>query len=246
MTLQFLLLNYGVAILLCWHVVRTRQDSFWLWILLAFPVIGWAAYLFIVVLPGVVRGPGARKAAAEARKALDPGREHREATAAVQLTPTVANRMRLAAAAAGLGRWDEAETQYREAAQGIHADDPALRLGRAKALLELGRAAEALTLTHALVTDEETPPSPDAILAHARALEATGRADEAETFFRQAYDRMPGFEAIARYAAFLNAQGRRDQGRLLLADMDDRITRLHGPFAREARAWRELAAQGAR
>ena len=166
--------------------------------------------------------------------------------AAIALTPTVANRMRLATAAAGLGRWDEAETQYREAAQGIHADDPSLRLERAKALLELNRAPEALTLTQALVSDAETPASPDAVLAHARSLEAVGRTADAETAYREAYNRVPGFEAIARYAAFLGAAGRRDDAKTLLADIDDRISRLDGPFAKEARAWRDLAARGAR
>lgn len=246
MTLPLILCSFAFALLLCWHVVRTRQEMYWLWIILAFQPIGGLAYLLIVLLPGVMRGPGARRAASGARKALDPGREHREALAAIALTPTVANRMRLASAAAGLGRWNEAETQYREAAQGIHADDPSLRLGRAKALLALDRAPEALVLTQALVTDEETPASPDAVLAHARALEAVGRTAQAETAYREAYNRVPGFEAIARYAAFLGAAGRRDDARALLIDMDDRISRLHGPFAKEARAWRDLAAKGAR
>ena len=242
MPIPFLLLSFGFAILMCWHAVRTGQPQFWLWAILVFQPVGGLAYLFIVFLPGLAGGPTARKAAGEARRALDPGRAHREATAALELTPTVGNRMKLAHAAAGLGRWEEAETQYRLAAEGVHADDPALRLGRAKALLELGRAPEALPLLDALRTDPDEPPSPDAVLAHARALEAVGRSGEAETAYRLAYDRMPGFEAIARYAAYLARAGRTDNARALLTDMDERIARLHGPFAREARAWRELAA----
>ena len=242
MPIPFILLSFAFAILMCWHCVRAGQPQFWLWAILVFQPIGGLAYFFIVVLPGLTSGPTARKAAADARRALDPGRAHREAAAALELTPTVGNRMKLAAAAAGLGRWDEAEAQYRQAAQGIHADDPALRLGRAKALLELNRAPEALPLLDALRSDPDEPASPDAVLAHARALEAVGRGGEAETAYRLAYDRMPGFEAIARYAAYLGRAGRADNARLLIKDMDERIARLHGPFAREARAWRDLAA----
>lgn len=242
MTLQLFIFSLGFSLLLCWHAMRTRQEVYWLFIILMLQPLGGLAYLLFVLLPSLTRGPGARKAAAEARKALDPGRAHREAQAALELAPTVGNRMRLAAAAAGLGRWDEAEAQYRQAAQGVHADDPALRLGRAKALLELDRAPEALPLLEALRTDPDTPASPDAVLAHARALEAVGRSAEAEHAYREAYDRVPGFEAIARYAAYLGGVGRQTDGRTLLADMDDRIARLHGPFAREARAWRDLAA----
>lgn len=246
MSLPFVILGLAVAIALAYHAVRTRQETFWLWIILIFQPIGGTAYVAIVLVPSLLKGPGARRARAGAVRVLDPGREHREALDALELTPTVGNRMRLASAAASLGRWDEAEAQYREAAHGVHADDPALRLGRARALIELGRAPEAVPLLAALRADPDTPASPDAVLAHARALEATGRPGEAEAAYREAYDRLPGFEAIARYAAFLGAQGRRDQGRLLLADIDQRLQRLHGPFAREARAWRELAAAGLR
>lgn len=247
MSLPFVILGLAFAIALAWHAVKTRQETFWLWIILIFQPVGGLAYFVIVVVPSLLGGTAARKARAGAVRALDPGREHREALAALELTPTVGNRMRLAVAAAGLGRWDEAEAQYREAAHGVHADDPALRLGRARALIELHRPAEALPLLEALRSDPDAPASPDAVLAHARALEAVGnRPAEAEAAYREAYDRMPGFEAIARYAAFLGAQGRRDQGRLLLADIDQRLQRLHGPFAKEARAWRDLAAAGLR
>ena len=243
MPLTLVIASFAFAIAMCWHAVKTGQQQFWLWAILVFQPIGGLAYLFIVVLPGLFGGPTARKAAAGARRVMDPGREHREAMEALDLAPTVHNRMRLAAAAAGLGRWEEAEAQYREAAVGVHADDPALRLGRVKALLELDRAPEALPLAEALRRDEEFPASPDAILAYARALDATGRPVEAETAYREAYARMPGFEAIARYAAFLGRAGRAADAQTLLADMDERIARLHGPFAREARAWRELAAR---
>ena len=39
------LLTYGLAILLCWHVVRTGRDTFWIWILLIAPGIGPIAYI---------------------------------------------------------------------------------------------------------------------------------------------------------------------------------------------------------
>ncbi|MEJ0066426.1 MAG: hypothetical protein WDM85_14285 [Caulobacteraceae bacterium] len=57
--------------------------------------------------------------------------------------------------------------------QGIHADDPALLLGRANALIELGRAAEAQPLVDKLL-DEQATRSPATALAQARVLEALG------------------------------------------------------------------------
>ena len=49
------------AVALCAHVVRTHQDTFWLWIILLFPWIGGLVYVAIIILPGLFRGPTARK-----------------------------------------------------------------------------------------------------------------------------------------------------------------------------------------
>src|SRR5665213_2289655 len=106
-------------------------------------------------------------------------REHREASAACAETPTVHNQMRLARAAAGLGRHDEAQALYGQAAQGIHAEDPALLLGRALALIELGRFEEALALLDLMGRDADKGRTPAAALALGRVYEGLGRMGEA-------------------------------------------------------------------
>src|SRR6185312_11227940 len=161
-----------------------------------------------------------------ARETLDPHREYREARQACDETPTVRNQSRLAHAAAHLGHHAEAEALYRAAAQGVHADDPALLLGLAKALLELSRPADALAVLEKLGDDEAHGRTPPAALAMARAYEGLGRAEEAE--------RAPGFEALARYAAFKARNGRREEAREAVTEMDKRLTKLRGQFRKEA------------
>jgi hypothetical protein len=193
-------------------------------------------------VPETVGGTRAKRMGMAARDALDPGREYRTAKAAVADTATVHNRMRLAAAAAALGRHEEAEQLYAEAAQGIHADDPALLLGRANALIELGRAREALPLVEQLVADQPTRVATTA-LAQARVYEALGRYKEADTAYQWAAGRLPGLEALARYAAFQAGAGRREEAADSLAEIDRRIERSNPQFRRESRPWRDLAAQ---
>lgn len=236
-------LSLIVAIALAVHVVRTGRELFWLWIILIFQPIGGIVYLIAIVLPELMRGPGAQRLGATARAALDPTREYREARQACEDTPTVRNQSRLAQAAAALGRHDEAERLYAEAAQGIHADDPALLLGRANALLELNRGAEALAVLERLRADESEGQTPSAVLALGRAYEATGRIEEAEAALSEASARLPGFEGMGRYAAFLARTGRKDQARDLVADMDKRLTKLAAQFRREGKQWRDLAAK---
>lgn len=233
--LLYLLLSLAMAV----HVVRSGRPLWWLMIILMLP-FGSIIYGLAIVAPELMGGAQAQRFAAETRAALDPGREYREARRACDETPTVRNRSRLAAAAAGLGRHDEAERLYAEAAQGVHAEDPVLLTGRANALLELGRAGEALTVLEQVKPEDRTPHSR---LAHGRALDALGRAREAEAELKSAAEDLPGFEGQARYAAFLAHNGRAAEAREMVADMDRRIGKIPRPLRREAREWRDLAAR---
>jgi hypothetical protein len=237
-----LLLSLLISILLCVHVVRTNQQYFWIFVILFLGPLGCIVYVVAVILPDLFGGTRAKRVGMAARDALDPGREYRLSKAALDESPTVHNRMRLAAAAAQMGRHAEAEQLYAEAAQGIHADDPALLLGRANALIELGRAPEALPLIDKLI-EEQAARSPGVALAQARVYEALGRFAEADSAYQFAAGRLPGLEALARYAAFLANTGRRQEAADHLAEIDRRIERSNPQFRRESRPWRDLAAQ---
>jgi hypothetical protein len=236
-------LMIAVQVALCIHVVRTGQQMYWMWIIIAFGPVGSLVYVFAVLLPDLMGGTTARRLSKAARDTLDPTRAYRKAKADCDESPTVANRMRLAQAAAGLGRHDEAQVLYSQAAQGIHADDPAILLGWANALIETGRFGEALPLLDKLGEDPDKGRTPAAALALGRTYEGLGRFTEADTAYEWAAGRLPGLEGLARYAAFLAHTGRREDAGELLKEMDRRVARTRGQFKAEARAWRELAAQ---
>lgn len=230
-------LSLLIAIALAVHVVRTGREYYWLWIILVFQPLGGIVYLAAIVLPELVGGRTARTLGKATRQTLDPGRDWRQAKAAWDDAPTVANAIRLAQACAAQGRFDEAEALYREAAQGIHAEDPTLLVGRASALVELGRPAEALTVLEPL---GRTAPT---VLTLGRAYEALDRLSEADSAYQWAVERLPGLEAISRYAAFLARTGKRAEAQDLLKEIDRRITRADPAFRKEGRAWRALAAE---
>jgi hypothetical protein len=237
-----ILLSLLITVLLCLHVVRTNQQIYWIMIIVFLGPIGWLIYGVAILIPDLAGGTRAKRLGMAARDALDPMREYRLAKAATDEAATVHNRMRLAAAAASLGRHAEAEALYAEAAQGIHADDPSLLLGRANALIELGRAPEALPLLEKLA-EEQTTRSPSMALAQARVYEALGRISEADAAYQWAAGRLPGLEGLARYAAFLARSGRKAEAQDNLAEIDRRIERANPQFRREGRVWRDLAAQ---
>jgi hypothetical protein len=227
------------------HVVRTNREIYWVFIILIAMPLGGLIYFIAIVLPGLLGGTTARRMSQAAKATLDPERGYRQAKSAYDASATAGNAMRLAAAAAALGRHAEAEGLYHSAAQGIHADDPALLTGRANALLELGRPAEALTVLEQLARDPDQAKSPQTQLGFARAYEGVGRLGEADAAYRSAAERLPGLEAIARYAAFQAKVGRREEARQTVAEIDARIARMSGTFRAEAKVWRDLAARAA-
>src|SRR6202012_4021216 len=78
------------------------------------------------------------------------------------------------------------------------------------------------------------------------AYDALGRNAEADSAFQWAAERMPGFEALARYAVFMAHPGRNDEPRPIVRDLDQRMTKLRGQFRKEAQGWRDLAAAALR
>ena len=234
------LLGLLFSIVLCVHVVRSGQNMMWLYIILFLSPIGGIIYLIAVLVPQWTGGPAARKAREAARETLDPTRDYRQAKQAVEDTPTAHNRMRLAAAAGELGKWDEAEAVYRSAAQGVHAEDSALAYGLARSLVELGRYAEARPILEKL--EAEHPRTPQTALQLGRVYEGLGMLREAEAPFHYAAARLPGLEGVARWCAFLARTGRKAEAQEALNELDKRLARTNARFQKEGRQWRQLAA----
>jgi hypothetical protein len=240
MPLQLYLLGMLFSIALCVHVVRSGQNMMWLYIILFLSPIGGIVYLIAVVAPQMTGSPAARKAREAARDTLDPTRDYRQAKQTLDDTPTVGARMRFAAAAGELGRWDEAEAAYRAAAQGVHAEDSALAYGLAHSLVELGRYAEARPMLEKLEADN--PRTPQTALQLARTYEGLGLIAQAEGLYEYAAARLPGLEGLARQAAFFARTGRKAQAQEALTEIDKRLERTNVRFQKEGRQWRQVAA----
>jgi hypothetical protein len=237
-------LIYYIPSIICGvHAVRSGQQLYWVWILAIGGPIGAAVYFFAIMMPDLAGGRTARRVGQVARQALDPERDYRLARAALDDTPTVGNRMKVAQAAAALGRWDDAETQWAQCVTAHWAEDPIILMGHANALLELGRFQEALARLEQVKALGREGETPQVALAFARALEGLGRFDEADAPYRYAADRVPGLEAGGRYVAFLAKAGRKDDARIGLEELDRRLGKIAPPLRPEARRWRDLAAR---
>ncbi len=242
--MPFLILSYLPSVICALHAIRTGRPMFWLWIVIIAPGLGPAVYFFAEWLPELLRGRTARNIGKVAKAAIDPHRAYREAKAALADVPSVQNRLKLAEACLQGERFEEAETHFREALQGIHADDPTLLLGHARALLELDRAQEALARLQTLEA-LGAPLTAPAQLILARTFDALGHHPEAETAYRAAAIRVAGLEALARLAHFLQRVGQADEAAAVRQEIDKRAARTPAAFRAEARHWRAYAATSA-
>lgn len=238
-----LILAYLPSIVCAVHALRTGRNMIWLWIMfLVPPPIGAIIYVCVELVPEWFGGRTANRVRANLDKALAPDREYRTAKTALDDVPSAGNRLRLGQAAMALEKYDEAEVQFREAAVGQFADDPAMLMGHAQALLELKRFAEALQRLEQLRAQGKEGETPAAALAFGRAYEGLGRMEEADGPYRFAADRMPGLEAAARYVVYLARAGRKEDAKIGMAELERRLKRIPPAFKNDARRWRDFAA----
>lgn len=199
-----------IALFFAVHVVRTGREMYWLMILFAFPMLGSAVYFFAVYLPDSRLHHDVRRAATATAKALDPGKELREATRAFDLTPTAQNQMRLANAYLEAGDAAHAAQHFEACLQGPFANDPEILLGAARARLQSGHGAEATGLLEAIRREKADfrPEQTTLLLAQAYAL--AGRQMDARNEFVAATNRFGSVESRVEYAIWALGVGDKD------------------------------------
>jgi len=200
-------LHVLVALFFAIHAVRSGQQMYWLIILFSFPLLGSGVYFLVIYLPNSRLEHGARKAVAAAARSLDPTRELREARAAFEYTPTAQNQMRLALALLEAGAADEAATNYEACLKGPFASDREIKFCAARAFVESGRFARAITHLEEIRATDSNFRAEQVSLLIARALAGAARNQEAKAEFEAAVSRFGSFEAHAEYAVFAVTSG---------------------------------------
>lgn len=202
--------HFLVAIYFAVHAVRTGQQTYWLFILFSFPVLGSIVYFIVIYLPDSRLERGARKAVAAAARALDPTRELREARAAFDYTPTAENQLRLAAALFAAGDAAEAAKHYEACLQGPFAGDGDIRLKAARAQLACENYVRAIEHLETLRRDRSDFRPDQVALLLAEALSASGCRDAARSEYEAALERFGSFEVRAEFAIWAALNGERE------------------------------------
>lgn len=193
-------LHIIIALFFAVHAIRSGRQMYWIIILFSFPLLGSIVYFFAEYLPSSTLERGVKKASSKAIQLIDPSKELREARKAYDLTPTIQNRMRLAAALNDAGEFTEAEKEFDACLQGPFANDAEVCLGAAKAKLNVEKPQQSITLLETLRKSKpEFRPEELSILL-AQCYAANQDDSNAQKEFSFAYNTFGSAEVRAQYA----------------------------------------------
>jgi hypothetical protein len=200
-------LHILIALFFAVHALKTGRQMYWLIILFSFPLLGSIVYFLVEYLPSSKLERGVRQASNFASQLLDPTRELREARQAFDLTPTVQNRMRLAAALDGAGEYQEAVEQFDACLNGPFATDAEVCFGAARAKLHVQQAQASIQLLKDLRARQKDfrPEQLSVLLAQAHA--ANGDQTNARSEFVYAINTFGSAESRAQYALWAASVG---------------------------------------
>ncbi len=216
-----------VTITLALHIYRTGRPTYWIFIVLAFPLLGALAYVFIEVLPGSREGVQLARGVRALHKRMNPTADFRARAEEVERCGSVANKVDLARECIDMGFYDHAESLLASCLTAQFAQDRQIRflLGVARSGAE--RHAQAIEILEPLVAEDRAYHGYDALLLLARSHAALGHDDRAEESFLAAVDAFSGEEARGDYIAYLLRVGRMRDAELQMAEMEKRL-RLNG------------------
>jgi hypothetical protein len=224
-------------VLLIVHAIKTGRFMPWGLVILFLPGIGALVYVAFELVPDWFSSDGAQRARRRLAAALDPTGRYRALKDQLAIVDTIANRSALADECLAIGRPQEALEHY-EAVIGLPlGDEPAYRLGKARALLDLGHADDAIATLDEVKQRSPDLHSPEGRLLYARALDMAGRSEEALDQYASIAQTYPGPEPSVRQAQLLEKLGRRDQARSIADEVVRSLRRSPAHVRANEREW---------
>ncbi len=235
---------YLLQIALIVHVLRTRRNMYWIFILIIAPGIGGLAYLIVELIPDFMNNWRARRALRGMRKVLDPGADLRQRQRQHRLSGSVDAARHLASELVAGGRYAEAIAHYEQALTGLYEHDPDLMLGLATAQFGNEQFEEARDTLELLIEKNPDYKSPDGHLLYARAVEACGDDEKALEEYRAVAAYYAGAEARLRYGSILERLGDADAARAEYEEIISTAELAPRHYRRAQREWINEAKAG--
>lgn len=215
------------------HVFRTGRPYWWIWIILAFPLVGLAAYVFVEVRPTWRKGNWQ----AWLWKMKSPSQRIAIRAAQLEHSTTLNNRLLLADELQAAGEFSQEVQVLSAGLQGPFKDDAELLLRLSQAQLDAGQLADAAKTFDSLKVERSSDFRLRHKLLQARLWGAQGRNAQAEALFQELI--APRRNEAPRYylAEFLLATGRPAEAASILRDIQLQYRRGTSVWRYQERQW---------
>mgnify|MGYP005812596291 CR=1 FL=1 len=239
--MPLLILSLVIQLALVIHILKTGRNMSWVFIVLFFPLVGTLAYVIVELVP---EWTGSRTGVTMRRKLsrlANPDRDLKQASQQFAVADTVQNTMALADQCLAKERYAEAAELYQRALRGVHADDPVLLYGLARAKFGMGDAAGTVAALDLLKERNPGHTTPEGHLLYARAREALGDIGAAVEEYESLVGYYPGPEPACRLASILKRQGRDAEARELFQKVLDQSRIAGRHYNSIHKEWVEMA-----
>ena len=235
------------------HVLRTGRPTYWVFIILAAPVLGCVAYYLVEIFPRTRESARAERAINRALggigKAVDPTKALRDRAADVETCGSVDNRIALARECMDHGLADDAVRVLQSCLAGPFANDPHLRLLLTQAALAAAQHELGLEQIALLRSQQPSYKSADIGLLAARLHEGAGRIEAALSAYAEVLPASLGEETRVRYAMLLARDGQAARAKEMFGTTLRNAERQNAAYRDLHREWiaaarRELTALG--
>jgi hypothetical protein len=224
------------------HVLKTGRPYWWIFIIMAFPVMGCVIYYFVEVFPGSREHRRANRAARTLARVLQPDADLKKRAEELEICGSVDNRISLAAECMNHQMYVEAARLYESCLNGAYASDPAILFGLAKAAVEAGDWDKAGTALSRLRSDAPKMRPLETRLLEARVLEGRGDNDGALALYRELVPVFVGLEARYRYGSLLLRLGKQEAAMEIFSEVLKHAKRFTSSIEEEER-WASAARQ---
>ena len=225
-----------------YHALRTGRPYWWMFIIMAFPVMGCVIYYFVEVFPGSREHRKARKAARALARVLEPDADLKKRAEELEICGSLDNRMALAAECMNHRMFAEAARLYESCLAGAYAQDGAILFALARAAVEAGDWAKGAQVAARLKAAAPRLRPLEVRLLEARILEGRGEYDAALAIYREILPAFVGLEARYRYGRLLLRLGRHEAAMEMFNEVVKHAKRFASSIEEEEQ-WAEAARQ---
>jgi hypothetical protein len=225
-----------------YHAFKTGRPYWWIFVIMAFPVMGALIYFLIEVMPGSRSERGLKKIGNDIVKAINPDRDMKRKAEELAICGSVENKLKMAGELVERGMFDEAIDLYKNAREGQYYFASDLLYNFARARFFNGEYLEARKLLGELQEHAPRYYPQEVALMKARAAAKFGDRSTARAEIEVLLDRFVGLEARYRYAEVLFEDGQAARAKAELERVLDHAKRFK--VSAEEKTWAKLARQG--